>query len=282
MCIRDSSASGSTSTIGGGSSNIASDSGATVGGGDANAASDSRTTVGGGAFNDATAAYATIGGGWVNEASGEKSAVAGGDHNTASGQNSVVAGGSNNIASGSFSATIGGGFGNTANGAYATVPGGLRAVASHWGELATASGGFGVEGDAQASLYVLQRETDDDSLTELFLDRFSERITLAADRVMTFDVLVVGSHRFGGGSSAGYQVAGVIRNIGGVTSFVSTPVTTVLGENVAGWDVQVVANDASDALVIKVQGSSGTTVRWVASVRTVEVGRDSAERLDSE
>ena len=90
---------------------------------------------------------------------------------------------------------------------------------------------------------------------------------------MTFDILVVASHRFGGGSSAGYQVAGVIRNIGGATSFVGTPIKTVLGENVAGWDVQVEADDTVDALVVKVQGSSGTTVRWVASVRTVEVGR---------
>ena len=32
-------------------------------------------------------------------------------------------------------------------------------------------------------------------------------------------------------------------------------------------------DNVNDALVIKVQGSSGTTVRWVASVRTVEVGR---------
>ncbi|QLQ04768.1 MAG: hypothetical protein HZY76_00750 [Anaerolineae bacterium] len=64
----------------------------------------------------------------------------------------------------------------------------------------------------------------------------------------------------------------MIRNIGGVTSFVGTPVKTVLGENVAGWDVQVETDDAL-ALVVKVQGSSGTTIRWVASVRTVEVGR---------
>ncbi len=76
-----------------------------------------------------------------------------------------------------------------------------------------------------------------------------------------------------GGSSAGYQVAGVIRNIGGVTAFVGTPIKTVLGENVAGWDVQVEAEDTLDALVVKVQGSNGATIRWVTSVRTVEVGR---------
>ncbi len=146
-------------------------------------------------------------------------------------------------------------------------------MASHYGELAYASGIFNAVGDAQTSLYVLRRETGDAALTELFLDGASQRITLAADRVMTFDILVVGSHRFGGGSSAGYQVAGVIRNIGGATAFVGTPIKTVLGENVAGWDVQVTADDSLDALVIKAQGSNYTSVRWVASVRTVELGR---------
>ena len=83
------------------------------------------------------------------------------------------------------------------------------------------------------------------TLTELFLDGLGERITLGADRVLTFDILVVACHRFGGGSSAGYQAAGVIRNIGGATSFVGTPIVTVLGENVAGWDVVVEAHDTA-------------------------------------
>ena len=112
--------------------------------------------------------------------------------------------------------------------------------------MAYASGAFAGPGDAQTSLYVLRRETGDAAQTELFPDGTNDRITLAADRVMTFDMLVVASHRFGGGSSAGYQVTGVIRNIGGATSFVGTPITTVLGENVAGWDLQVEASDALD------------------------------------
>jgi hypothetical protein len=49
---------------------------------------------------------------------------------------------------------------------------------------------------------------------------------------------------------------------------------TVLGENNANWDVDVIADDANDALVIQVTGSNATTVRWVAMVRTVEVGED--------
>jgi hypothetical protein len=252
-------------SIGGGGGNV-------VGTDDTDPTNQTFATIAGGRNNVAANSYATVGGGLHNAADGYTSWVGGGAGNDATGSHAAISGGSSNAAGGNYAA-VGGGFGNTASGYFATAPGGMYGVASHYGELAYASGRFAAVGDAQTSLYVLRQETGDATLNELFLDGSAERITLAADRVMTFDILVVGSHRFGGGSSAGYQVIGVIRNIGGATSFVGTPVTTVLGENVAGWDVQVEANDTVDALVVKVQGSSATSVRWVASVRTVEVGR---------
>lgn len=213
-----------------------------------------------------------MGGGYFNRASGNGSIVGGGANNDASGSRSTVGGGSENEASNQFS-TVGGGGNNTASGAYATVFGGNGAVASHYGEVASASGSFSEAGDAQASLYVLRRETSDSSWTELFLDGSAERITLAPDRVMTFDILIVGTTAFGFSYSTGYRVTGVIKNTGGVTGLVGTPNVTVLGYDAGAgaWTVGVEANDAFDALVVKVDGSS--TMRWVASVRTVEVGR---------
>lgn len=297
------SASSPFATVGGGGQNTASGLGAVVGGGQTNTASGSGATISGGADNLASAKYATVAGGGPSTPNDPTTSnrvydeygtisgggnnvvgvddgisnnqngatVAGGGANTASGVVATVGGGSWNTASGVW-AMVGGGYNNEASAQYATVPGGQDALASQYNQLAYASGRFADNGDAQISLYVLRQETADATLTELFLDGSSERITLAADRVLTFDILVVGNHRFGG-SAGGYQVTGVIKNIGGSTSFVSTPVVTVLAEDVAGWDVQVTADNTLDALVIKVQGSSGTTIRWVASVRTVEVGR---------
>ena len=279
-------ASGSFANVGGGSSNTASNSDATVGGGLSNTASGSYATVGGGSYNTASAYASVVGGGSSNTANGNYATAGGGANNTANnnyatvggGENNqsttdyaAVGGGSSNIASGSAS-TVGGGADNTAGGAYATVPGGSNGAASHYGEQAYASGSFATVGDAQTSLYVLRQETADENLTEMFLDGSAERITLAVNRVMTFDILVVGSHLYSG-SAAGYQVTGVIRNNNGATTFVGTPVVTTLGESVASWDVQVTADNTFDALVVKVQGSIGTTVRWVASVRTVEMAR---------
>jgi hypothetical protein len=135
--------------------------------------------------------------------------------------------------------------------------------------VAHASGRFEAAGDAQASSYVLRNTTDDASETELFLDGDFERLTLAMNRTLTFDILVTASSD--GGQSAGYHIQGVIENVGGTTAFVGTPSVVTLGEDDTSWDVDVLDDNGSDALVIEVTGAAGVDIRWVATVRTAEV-----------
>jgi hypothetical protein len=167
---------------------------------------------------------------------------------------------------------IGGGHFNVAEAPLSTIPGGAGAVASKYGQLAYASGSFAgnfaTGGDAQMSMYVLRNSTTNSTQTEVFLDGGSSRMGLSSGSSWTFDILIVG--RNSTGDSAHYQIVGGIKNDSGTTVFVGTPVKTVLGEDVAGWDVTVSADDTNDALVIKVTGDS-STIRWVATVRTVEV-----------
>ena len=248
--------------------------GATIGGGGGSGVANTATamlgTVGGGADNTASGVAATVGGGASNTASGEYATVGGGGvlmaGHTASGNWATVSGGGSNTASGN-GATVGGGLSNIASGDYATVPGGNGAQASLCGQMAYASGYFGDAGDAQASLYVLRNYTGDATPTELYLDGSSQRLTVASGRTMTFDILVVA--RSSQDDSAGYRIVGVIENDGGTTSFIGIPTVTELGEDV-DWTVVVEADDANDALVIKVTGYI-YTVRWVATVRTAEV-----------
>ncbi|MBN2391934.1 MAG: hypothetical protein JXR84_14495, partial [Anaerolineae bacterium] len=199
--------------------------------------------------------YVTIAGGRANKASGGYATVAGGQDNTANGDWAVAAGRA-----------------NTVSGAYATVPGGVYASATHFGEMAYASGGFAAAGDAQASVYVLRREyaMAAGSWHDLFLDGngTSQRLTIAPGRTVTFDILFSG--RTSAGESAGYRIEGVIENVGGTTALVGTPTVTVLGEDDAAWDVHVLADDTLDALLPQVQGN-GETIRWVATVHTAEV-----------
>jgi hypothetical protein len=59
-----------------------------------------------------------------------------------------------------------------------------------------------------------------------------------------------------------------VENVGGMVSFIGTPVVSALGEDDPNWGVRALTGFG--ALVIQVQGN-GETIRWVATVRTVEV-----------
>ncbi|MDH7487774.1 MAG: hypothetical protein QHJ81_16065 [Anaerolineae bacterium] len=270
----------SPNIIGGHSSNSVSAGvvGATIGGGGligesyTNRVSADYGTVGGGYGNIAAGSGATVGGGIANYASGPYATIGGGRNNAANGYHATVGGGRDNTANG-FAAIVGGGVNNTAGGDFATVPGGSGAEASHYGEMAYTSGNFVTEGDAQTSLYVMRimRTCNAGTWYDLYLngnDTPVQYLTVAPGRTIAFDALVVG--RTQDGESAGYYVRGVVENVGGTVRFIGTPSVTALGEDDTAWDVQAVASDAYDALFIQVKGN-GELIRWVATVRTVEV-----------
>jgi len=257
-------------TIGGGGTNgninrVTGDYG-TVSGGRNNTASNSFASVGGGYQNNASSLAATIGGGFINTASNDYATVGGGRENVASGNGSTVGGGGSNTAS-SSSATVGGGFQNTASSAFATIPGGSGAAATHYGEMAYASGSFAATGDAQTSIYVL-RGVSTGSSAELFLDGVGQRLTIAPGRTIVFHAMIVG--RAANGESAGFQILGTIENVGGTTAYVGVPVVPLANIETVGWNASISADDTNDALKIEVI-SSANPVRWVAFVRTVEV-----------
>ena len=274
---------GSFCTVGGGRANTAGKWGATVagrvengatgessaiGGGNGNTASAYVATVSGGGSNTASADGAAVGGGMHNNSSADQATIGGGAYNTASNYYATVGGGWNNTASG-YAAAVPGGRNNTASGDYAIIPGGWQAAATHYGEMAYTAGAFVSSGDAQTSVYVLRAVSSGTTVTELFLDGSSRRLTIASGRTVTFDILVVA--RSYNGESAGYRIIGVIENVGGNTTLIGTLSKTDLGEDDTDWDVTVGADDNNDALRIQVQGGTSDTVRWVATVRTVEV-----------
>jgi len=255
----DNSANGDYSAVGGGSNNIANSIGAAIGGGMQNNTSGFASVISGGTNNIAAATFSAIGGGQSQQVQAGYSSISGG-------QNNLISTGSNH-------STIGGGQQNqiATNNPYATIPGGYQAVASHYGEMAYATGAFTQPGDAQASMYVLRATTYANNFTEMFLDGLTQRITIPMDRTATFQILVTA--RDMSGNSAGYRFEGVIENDGGnVTLIGGGPLTPVMTkEDVTSWDAEVIADNANDALVVRVKGAPGNTVRWVAVVRTAEL-----------
>jgi len=187
----------------------------------------------------------------------------------------ILAGDSGNlVTAGVEGATIGGGAAQVVDtgGQLGTIPGGYGARVSHYGQLAYANGFFDSAGDAQTSVYVLRCSTSNGSTTEMFLDGASERLTIPAGSRWAFDVTVVASTSTG--TAGAWRAEGLIKNVSGATSFVgsSTPITAFpIARDNASHVVTVEASSFRSALVINVNGSAATLMRWVARVRTVEL-----------
>ena len=280
-------------TVAGGLRNTNSGYAAIIGGGDTNriqANSDSATisggqwnliqnaapfaTIGGGRVNKASANAATIGGGAFNTNSGSSSTISGGDFNVipSGAAFTTVAGGHLNFASGS-SATVGGGSFNKAVAPNSTIPGGQQALTGSYGQQAYASGQFANPGDAQSSLLVLRTNTSSTAQSELFLDggtAGNQRMNVPIGATWTFNILVAARNGAAGGNqSGGWEIRGVVQNIGGTVSLLCSTITTNCA-TLAGTPF-VQALNPQQALVINTKDQTAAPTRWVASVRTAEV-----------
>jgi hypothetical protein len=196
--------------------------------------------------------------------------IGGGSHNSAGGSTATIAGGANGIAT-NF-ASIGGGLQNKATATAATVPGGAYAIASHFGQMAYSSQKLANDGDSQSSLFTLRITTASATETELSLSNDSFpgiRMTVGSGGVWSFRALIT-AKRASNGNAAGWEIKGVIKNVGGTTSLVGVT-KTELGKDVAGWDANISADDTNDALVIKVVGEASATISWTAAVNTAEL-----------
>ena len=186
----------------------------------------------------------------------------------------LVGGYSGNSVTGAYGATVsGGGASGAANSVtanFGTVPGGRAATASHYGEMAQAAGAFAAPGDAQASTYVLRNSTSDGTTwVPLYLDGSAAKLTLAAGRSMTFDILITAMAS--NGAAASYQYVGGIKRLStGQITLLGGPAELLVREDEAGWEVSIGADTSSNALDVVCRGAAGRTIHWVAVVRTVE------------
>lgn len=267
-------ASGEESFIGGGLTGVASGARSVVAGGDRNQAIGTEAFVGSGELNVANANHSVIGGGESNNiaVAAVNGVIAGGTSNAATADHSTISGGSLSTASGNYS-TIGGGSLNVASGNYSTVPGGILGAATHYGEIAHASGFFAASGDAQASEFVWRRATTDATPSELFLDGASLRATIPTNTTWAFHLHTVArDSNAATAESAAWEVKGVISNDNGTTSLVAAVTSVTLADDTGGtWVHAVTADDPNDSLIITVTGEAGRNIRWVCHGRVVQV-----------
>lgn len=243
--------------------------------------------------------YSTIAGGYGNTSSGN-SAFSCGQNNLASGASSFAAG-ADSTASNSRAVAIGNqcvankeqavalgdrctssgnsafsvGSLNTASG-ICSIAIGQRAVADKNSMLAHSGGNFSVSGDCQFERYIQRRTTTDAVQIELSTEgaapAAATRMSIASDATYTFSGLVTARRTDADNESAGWEIKGVIDNNAGTTALVGSATVTALGDDSSGtWLVSVEADNTNDALVIKVTGEAGKTIRWGATVTLMKV-----------
>lgn len=175
------------------------------------------------------------------------------------------------VASGVNSISIGSAAVSTAENSIAL---GNQSYARHLGALVFANGRFASTGDSQSGEYLLRTITINNTPTELFLDGTggSVRLTLSDDCTWTFRVTVT-AHRVDGSGHAGYYIDGVIFRQAGAatTSFLGSPVKTVLAESDPAYDINISADTTNGALKITATGKTAQQIRWLARVATLEV-----------
>jgi len=248
-------------------------------------------TIGGGRYNEIDSltnpAGNTISGGGYNSSYGSYNSTAGGYNCTigvkgAEPSYAVIGGGLDNVIVGPSNAPgVLSGRGNTASADYCTVTGGRGTVASapyarghgyeanarHQSGDTIADGKFTTPGDAQTSVVVRRVQTTDETLASMGV------IELPNDSTFCFSIMIVARRADADDESGAYKIEGCIDRNGSAatTAMVGTPVVTVIAEDTAAWDVNVIANSSSGGATIQVTGEAGKTVSWVARCTLVEV-----------
>lgn len=104
----------------------------------------------------------------------------------------------------------------------------------------------------------------------LFTDGASGQLLIASDEAWTVKVLVIGLTS-GASERWAYELNGMVVNDGGITTVVfGTPVD--ISESDAAYDVQLVADDGTDALEVQVRrnGGSDYNINWRATLISAE------------
>ncbi len=268
-------ASGQYAAVGGGNLNEATNIRATVAGGFTNRATGASSVVGGGHTNTASFDASTVSGGLGNTASGGYAAIGGGQANTASAAHSIVGGGQNNTTNGAHS-VVGGGQNNAAVGPHSTISGGIGAATRLHGQYARAAGSFDANtpGLAQHSEYVLRRETTDAAPYAARLNgNESDRLSLEAGRAATVDIMVVGLQQGSPHRTASFAFKCNAQNVSGGIVLVQPAGCNrqIIWQDDPAWNAYIPVPSTPGAFDIVVQGVANTTIRWVATVRAVEV-----------
>lgn len=188
-------------------------------------------------------------------------------------QYGTAIGGNNNIAQGNFSTALGGEQ-SYAYGNYSLATGERGTATQHLQRIHGAKA-ISNQGDIQHETMVVSGITSDATPKHLTANRSNPSSTnviiVEPNTSKVFHGIVL-AHRTDVKQAIGWEIKGVITNIGGTTTLVGTPTVTVLGDSTSsGATITVTADDTLDCLVITATGGVGKTFRWLATVNANKI-----------
>ena len=135
--------------------------------------------------------------------------------------------------------------------------------------IADAQGAFGTSRPGEARTYaaMLVGETSGAATAEL-LTLQGDRLVLPNLSAWVFDGWIVGRDAAGLSQVGGYHVIGCIRReaTANTTTLVGSVVKTVLGEDVAAYDVALTADTTNGSLKVEATGDTGDDIQWVCTL----------------
>lgn len=118
-----------------------------------------------------------------------------------------------------------------------------------------------------------RNETTGMAVTQLYSDGSTQSLVISPNSVWTYDIVLSAKRIDAGTDAASFKISGAIGRNDTLDSvfLIGNPSTTVVGRTDAQWGAEVEADITTGSLVVKVHGSLGKTVRWVAKIMTLEV-----------
>ena len=131
-----------------------------------------------------------------------------------------------------------------------------------------------ISADHYTKQYVLAGTTTDATETELFVRGApNERIPVATDTTIFYDISFVARRTDATGESAGFELKGVVDNFAGTVADVGDLYEILVASDNTNLVVEATADDTNDAIKISVTGEASKTFRWTAIVKTTEVAQ---------
>lgn len=216
-------------------------------------------------------------------ASGDSAVITGGKNNIAAGTSNAVVAGNDNATTGTSSVIVGGMFNSIDTSVSgAGILAGKDALARNTGTY-QAGGRLTAQGDAQIGQFVLKARTTDNTATELLTwgdgdtnlaaTSGTKRIKLINKQTMKVKADIIAINEADATQTASYEINAIVSRTSSAanTTVPYVSVSTLYEGSGADWSVTLEADTTNGAIAIKATGETSKNIRWVASVRTVEV-----------